>query len=186
MKSVSVDQKIKEMAKRIKELREIEGLSVEEMAREVGVTAEEYLSCERGEQDLNFAFIYLCANALSVNVTDIIEGYSPNLVSYTVTRRGEGQKVADAHGMTYYNLAYAFRNRIAEPLYVTVPFDPENEKKEIECTTHAGQECDIVISGSLKVKIGEHEEVLGEGDSIYYNSGTPHGMVATGGKDCIF
>ena len=186
MKSVSVDQKIKEMAKRIKELREIEGLSVEEMAREVGVTVEEYLSCERGEQDLNFAFIYLCANALSVNVTDIIEGYSPNLVSYTVTRRGEGQKVADAHGMTYYNLAYAIRNRIAEPLYVTVPFDPENEKKEIECTTHAGQECDIVVEGSLRVKIGEHEEVLGEGDSIYYNSGTPHGMVATGGKDCIF
>ncbi|MBO4594668.1 MAG: AMP-binding protein, partial [Clostridia bacterium] len=186
MKSISVDQKIKEMAKRIRELREIEGLTPSEMAKETDVPVEEYLACERGERDLNFAFIYLCANALAVNVTDIIEGYSPNLASYTVTRKGEGQRIADAHGMTYYNLAYAFRNRIAEPLYVTVPFDPEKERTEIECTTHAGQECDIVIEGSLKVKIGEHEEVLNAGDSVYYNSGTPHGMVAVGGKDCIF
>lgn len=187
MKSFSgLDMKIKEMAKRIKELREIEGLTVEEMATETGVSVDEYILCEKGEKDLNFAFIYRCANALSVNVTDIIEGESPRLNSYTVTRKGEGQEIAEAHGMTYYNLAYAFTNRIAEPLYVKLPFNKDAENKEIECTTHAGQECDIVVSGSLKVKVGDHEEILNAGDSIYYDSGTPHGMVATNGKDCVF
>ena len=52
--------------------------------------------------------------------------------------------------------------------------------------THAGQEFDIILSGSLKVQIGEHIEILNEGDSIYYNSSTPHGMIAVGGKDCVF
>ena len=53
-------------------------------------------------------------------------------------------------------------------------------------TTHAGQECDIVIKGRLKVQVGEHTEILEEGDSIYYDSSTPHGMIAIGGEDCYF
>ncbi len=181
-----LDFKIKEMAGRIRELREVVGFSVEEMAEKTGVTVDEYVACEAGDKDLNFAFIYRCALALSVNVTDIIEGYSPKLKGYTVTRNGAGQKIAQAHGMTYFNMAYAFQNRIAEPLYVRSVYSPDAQNKDIELTTHAGQECDIVIDGYLMVQIGEHKEVLGPGDSIYYDSDKPHGMIAVNGKDCIF
>ena len=181
-----IDLKIKEMAGRIRELREIENLSISQMAEKTGVTEQEYIACENGDSDLNFAFIYRCATALNVNVTEIIEGYSPKLKGYTVTRNGSGQKIAQAHGMTYFNLAYAFQNRIAEPLYVRSTFRADAQDKEIELTTHAGQECDIVIDGHLLVQIGDHKEVLGPGDSIYYDSDTPHGMIATNGKDCVF
>lgn len=102
-----LDLKIKEMAGRIRELRDIVGLSVSDMAAKTGVSEKEYLDCENGLSDLNFAFIYRCALALGVNVTDIIEGYSPKLKGYTVTRMGAGQQIANAHGMTYYNLAYS-------------------------------------------------------------------------------
>ena len=181
-----LDLKIKEMAGRIKELREIEGLSIEQMAVKTGVTQAEYLACESGRSDLNFAFIYRCANALNVNVTEIIEGISPKLKSYTVTRYGLGQEIANAHGMTYYNLAYAFQKRIAEPLYVRSTYREDAEKNGIELTTHAGQECDIVVEGHLLVQIGDHKEVLGPGDTIYFDSNTPHGMIATHGRDCVF
>ena len=179
-----LDFKIKEMAGRIRALREIVGLTPTQMADKTGVSETEYIECENGNKDLNFAFIYRCALALSVNVTDIIEGYSPKLKGYTVTRNGSGQKIAQAHGMTYFNLAYAFKNRIAEPLYVRSTFNADAADKDIELTTHAGQECDIVIDGYLKVQIGEHSEVLGPGDSIYYDSDTPHGMIAVNGRDC--
>ena len=185
-KTMELDFKIKEMAARIKELREIMGFSLEYMAEKTGVSPEEYSLCEEGKSDLNFAFIYRCAGAFSVNVTDIIEGYSPKLSSYTVTRRGEGQEIAEAHGMTYYNLAHAFQNRIAEPLYVKMDYNPEAEQKEIELTSHSGQECDIIVEGNLLVQIGEHKIVLGAGDSIYYNSSVPHGMIAVEGEDCVF
>ena len=181
-----LDFKIREMAARIRDLRELENLTVADMARKTGVSEEEYLRCEEGKSDLNFAFIYRCAMALNVNVTDIIEGYSPKLKSYTVTRAGAGQKVSHAHGMTYYNLAYAFRDRIAEPLYVRCLYDSQAEQRDIELTTHAGQECDLVIEGNLMVQVGEHKEVLGPGDSIYFDSDTPHGMIAVNGKDCVF
>lgn len=187
MKPVSeIDSKIMEIAERIRELRKIENLSVAEMAVKTDVSEEEYLNCENGVSDLNFAFIYRCALALNVDVTDIIEGRSPNLGFYTLTRRGEGQRIEQAHGMTYYNLAASFRKRIAEPLYVCSKYSEEAQNKSIELTTHAGQECDIVIDGFLKVQVGAHYEVLGPGDSIYYNSSSPHGMIAVGGKDCLF
>ena len=181
-----LDLKIKEMARRIRELRDIVGLSVESMAEKTGVSVSEYNDCETGKSDLNFAFIYRCALALGVNVTDIIEGYSPKLKGYTVTRNGAGQQIANAHGMTYYNLAFAFRNRIAEPLYVKSVYSEDAQHKDIELTTHEGQECDIVVDGYLMVQIGEHKEVLGPGDSIYYDSDVPHGMIAVNGRDCIF
>ena len=181
-----LDYKIKEMANRIRTLREIEEITEEDMAKFTGISTDEYIACENGEKDLNFAFIYRCALALHVNVTDIIEGDSPKLKSYIVTRSGQGEEVAKAHGMTYYNLAYNFSKRTAEPLFVKSVYDESAQHKEIELTTHAGQEIDIVIDGHLMVQVGEHREVLGPGDSIYYDSNTPHGMIAVNGKDCNF
>ena len=49
--------KIQEMAARIRELRSVTGYSAEEMAAKTDVTTAEYLACEAGEQDLNFAFL---------------------------------------------------------------------------------------------------------------------------------
>ena len=185
-KITSLDLKIKEMAARIRELRELEGKTISEMAAFTDVSEDEYIACESGEQDLNFAFIYRVSQALNVNVTEIIEGISPNLKSYTVTRKGLGQKVSQAHGMTYYNLAYAFQNRIAEPLYVKSKYNPDKQNKPMELTTHDGQEIDIVIEGQLMVQVGDHKEILGPGDTIYFDSNTPHGEMAVGEQDCIF
>ena len=184
--STGIEFRIQEMAQRIRALREIVGLSGADMARKTGVSEAEYLRCEAGECDLSFAFIYRCALALGVDVTDIIEGSSPRLAGYTVTRQGEGQRIAQAHGMVYYNLAAAYKNRIAEPLYVVSRYDPAAQDADIELTTHEGQECDIVVSGALKVQVGDHTEILGAGDSIYYDSATPHGMIAVNGADCVF
>ena len=181
-----LDFKISEVATRIKELRHISGISKETMAKLTGVSSEEYSACEEGKHDLSFAFIYRCALAFKVGVTDIIEGVSSTLKSHVVTRSGEGTKIDEAHGMTYYNLASAFKGRVSEPLYVECKYDPEAEQKDIELATHTGQELDIVLKGALKVQIGSHTEILHAGDTIYYDSSTPHGMIAVEGQDAIF
>ena len=181
-----LEYQIRDMAARIAELRQIEGYTTAEMAEKTDVTVEEYESSERGERNLTFAFIYRCALALGVDVTDIIEGTSPTLAGYTVTKKGAGQVIEKAHGMTYHSLAGAFKNRISEPLYVVAEYTPGAERRDIELTTHEGQEIDIVIKGALKVQVGGHREILHEGDSIYYDSGTPHGMIAVEGEDCLF
>ena len=179
----TMELKIKQIADRIKELRLITGLSVEEMAARTGTSVEEYEQCEAGNRNLSIAFLYHCTLSFGVDMGDLLEGKSPKLRSYALTRRGEGQRIEEAHNMVGFNLASGFRNRIALPLYMELNY---RENAAIELVTHEGQECDIVITGKMKIQIGEHTEVLNPGDCIYYDSGTPHGMVAVGGEDCSF
>ena len=181
-----MDLKIREVARRIRDLREVSGITVEEMAQRTGTTVEEYLACESGDKNLSIAFLYRCVLIFGVDMGDLLEGHSPKLRSYALTRKGQGQRIEEAHHMVGYNLAAGFRNRIALPLYMELKFREESQYEDMELVTHEGQECDIVIRGHMRIQIGEHTEVLGPGDCIYYDSATPHGMIAVNGEDCAF
>ena len=181
-----MDYKIREVALRIRELREISGFTTAEMAQRTGLTEEEYIQCESGNKNLSIAFLYRCTLSFGVDFGDLLEGHSPKLRSYALTRKGEGQRIEEAHHMVGFNLASGFRNRIGLPLYMEMNYRPGAEYEDIELTTHEGQECDIVISGHMKIQIGSHSEILHAGDTIYYDSSVPHGMIAVGGETCTF
>ena len=181
-----MDFKIREVAARIRELREISGFTVEEMAARTGVSEAEYLQCEAGSRNLSIAFLYRCTLSFGVDMSDLLEGRSAKLRAYDLTRKGEGQRIEEAHHMVGWNLAADFRNRIALPLYMEMKYRPGAEYEDIDLVTHEGQECDIVIRGHMKIQIGGHTEILHAGDTIYYDSSTPHGMIAVDGEDCAF
>ncbi len=177
---------LSEIASRIKELREIIGFSVKEMAQKTDVSESQYLIYEGGTEDIPFSFIHKCALAFGVSMTVLLEGSSAKLSTYTVTRKGFGQKTVNDDGIDISNLAPKFKNKLAEPYYVTYEYSANSQNKPIHLTTHSGQEFDLILSGKLKIQVGEHSEILEEGDSIYYNSSIPHGMIAVDGKDCTF
>ena len=168
-----MEYKLKQIADRIRELRLVTGLTVSDMAMRMGISESEYEECEAGTKTLSVAFLYHCALIFGVDMGDILEGKSPKLRSYALTRRGEGQKIEEAHHMVGYSLASGFRNRIALPLYMEMNYHEGAENEKIELVTHEGQECDIVLTGKMKIQIGDHTEILSAGDSIYYDSGTP-------------
>jgi len=177
---------LKEVARRIRDLREATGYSPEELARLTGVSVEDYRTLEAGDTDFTFTFIYKCAKACGVEVTDILEGTSATLTSFTVTRRGEGMKIVKKHGYVYNNLAPKFKDKLAEPFLVKFPYLPEEQDAPMKLSSHNGQEFDVIVKGSLKVQVGGHVEVLNEGDSIFYNSLIPHGMIAVSEGGCEF
>ena len=184
--AVRSEDKLREIAFRIKEMREISGISAEDMAKKTEVSVAEYNNYEAGKLDFPFTFIHKCSQVFGIGITDLLEGVSAHLSSYTVTRKGMGQPTAKESGIEIQNLAPFFDKKIAEPYWVRYSYDPTLQDKPIHLTKHSGQEFDLVLSGKLKVQIGEHTELLNEGDSIYYNSSTPHGMIAVDGKDCLF
>ena len=53
-----MDFKIREVAGRVRELREISGFTVEEMAQRTDLSVEEYIQCEAGNRNLSIAFLY--------------------------------------------------------------------------------------------------------------------------------
>ncbi len=177
---------LSEVANRIREMREIMGWTAAEMAQKTEVSEPQYVEYEQGKVDLPFTFIHKCALAFDVEMTELLEGKTAKLSSYTVTRKGHGQETAKEDGIEIRNLAPKFKDKMSEPYMVRYEYNPELQNKPIHLTNHSGQEFDLVLEGSLKVQIGEHTEILHEGDSIYYNSSTPHGMIAVDGKDCLF
>ena len=179
-------KELSEIASRIKEMREIMGFSEAEMALKTEVSVRDYLQFERGKTDMPFTFIYKAAMAFGIGITDLLEGHAARLTSYTVTRKSEGIDTAREDGILIQNLAPKFRDKIAQPYWVKYEYSEAQQNAPIHTVSHAGQEFDLVLSGTLLVQVGENKELLHEGDSIYYDSSAPHGMIAVDGKDCVF
>ena len=181
-----MDTALSEVGVRIKELREISDISIDEMADYTGVSTEEYKKYEAGKEDLSFTFIFRCAKRFGLDPTELLKGSSPTLSEYDVNRANDGLPVARRVGFSYKNIAPMFKDKNAQPFLVKTKYSEEDQKNPIHMSRHEGQEFDYITKGSLKVVVDGHEEILNEGDSIYYNSGKDHGMIAVGGKDCEF
>ena len=175
-----------DVAMRIREMREILGYSTRKMAELTQISEDTYQLYESGSVDLPFTFMHNCAKAFGVEIPVLLEGHSAKLSGYTVTRKGKGLVTASEDGITIQNMAPMFRKKLATPYWVTYEYSEELQNQPIHTTTHDGQEFDLVVKGALRIRIGEHEEVLREGDSIFYKSSTPHGMIAIDGQDCVF
>ncbi len=177
---------IKEVAERLKGLREAYELSMNSFCEKTGISVEDYKKIESGEKDFSVTFLYKCSELFDVDLVELLTGAAPRLSNYSIVRKGEGLPIARRERFAYQHLAYRFKDKKIEPLMVTAPFDEREQDKPIRLSVHEGQEWDFIIRGSLKFVIGEHTEVLKEGDSLFYNSNQPHGMIATGGSDCEF
>lgn len=181
-----MEARIVEIAERIRGLREMLDLTPAEVAEAAGVTEQEYLDSENGKSDLSFTFLYRCADKFGVDIVELLTGENPHLSFYSIVRKGAGLDMKRRPGLKYGHLGYRFKGKLAEPFLVYAPYLEEEQDKPIPLSTHEGQEFDYILSGSLKVQMEGHTEILHEGDSIFYDSGRGHGMIATGGKPCEF
>ena len=186
MQNQNTATQLMDIAARIREMREILGYSSRKMAEQTEVTEETYRQYESGMVDLPFTFLHKCAKAFGVEMSVLLEGHSAKLSGYTVTRKGKGLTTASEDGITIQDMAPMFRQKLATPYYVTYEYAEELQDQPIHTVTHDGQEFNLVIKGAMRIRVGDHEEELHEGDSIFYKSSTPHGMIAIEGKDCIF
>ena len=186
MNNTNTSTQLLDIATRISGMREILGYSVSKMAELTEVTEEVYRQYETGTVDLPFTFLHKCAKVFGVEITVLLEGHSAKLSGYTVTRRGKGLVTASEDGITIQDMAPMFRKKLATPYWVTYKYSADLQDKPIHTTTHSGQEFNLVIKGAMRIKVGDHEEELREGDSIFYKSSTPHGMIAVDGQDCVF
>ncbi|MCL2884436.1 MAG: cupin domain-containing protein [Oscillospiraceae bacterium] len=175
-----------DIAQRIRSLREDLGIGADEMAALTGCTAEQYRRLEDGKEDFSASFIYKVADRCGVDMVELMTGESPRLSDYTLVRAGGGAPIARRAGFDYRHLAAHFKHKLAEPLLVTAPYDVEAERAPIPLSRHEGQEFDFILSGQLKIEIDGHVELMNAEDSIFYDSGNPHGMVAAGGQECRF
>ncbi len=172
------------IAVRIKELREISGISAESFALEVNVELDLLLGYESGKTDIPVGFLYKVAHRFKMELSALLSGDQPKLHVYSVVRKGKGLNVDRRKQYNYENLAYNFIHKSVEPFLVTVA--PDSENKIPEFNSHPGQEFNFVLEGSLLVIVDGHEIHLNEGDSIYFDSSYSHAMKALNDQSAKF
>lgn len=179
-----MNEEILQIAKRIKGLREISGISQESLSLELGIGLDEYKSMENGETDISLAFLIKISNRFKIELAALMTGDNPRLHQYYVVRKGHGVKVERRKQYKYESLAHNFAHKLAEPFIVTV--EPEIDNNNLQFNSHPGQEFNYVLEGSMTIILDGHEIQLNEGDSIYFNSTYKHAMKAMNNKPVRF
>lgn len=181
-----MEPNIKEVAGRIRALREDMDLTMQEMADATGRSVAEYAAQESGEHDLSFTFLYKCAERLGVDVIELLTGENPHLTGYSLTRAADGLSIKRRAGFEYLHKAPHFKGKLCEPFLVTAPYLEEEQNEPIHLSRHAGQEFDYILSGKMRFAYEDHVEELEAGDALLYDSGRGHGMIAIDGEPCTF
>jgi len=177
-----MDEQIKQIAERLRGLREALQLPLEDVADECGISVEQYRDSESGKEDISVSMLQKIAHNYHISLDELMFGEEPKMTSYFVTRAGKGVSIERTKAYKYQSLASGFRGRIADPFIVTV--EPNNNT--MFYNTHDGQEFNLVIKGSMQLCINGKELTLNEGDSIYFDSKQPHGMKALNGEQVQF
>ena len=179
-----MDEQIKQIAERLRGLREVLELKVEEVAKDCDLSVEEYNKAESGGSDISVSMLQKIARKYGVALDALMFGEEPKMSSYFVTRAGMGTSIERTKAYKYQSLAAGFKDRIADPFIVTV--EPKGEDCPMTFNSHTGQEFNLVVSGRMLISINGKELILDEGDSIYFDSKQPHGMKALDGKSVQF
>ena len=171
-----MSEEIRQIAERLVGLRDALDLRPEDIASTCNIDLETYLGYESGEKDIPVSFLHQIAKHYGVELPALMFGSEPRMNSYFLTRKDKGVAVERTKAYKYQSLAAGFANRKADPFMVTV--EPSAPEPPFTLNTHPGQEFNLVLEGSMHLRIGEKELVLNEGDSIIFDSTRPHGMKA--------
>lgn len=173
---------LKNIALRIRDLREISGLTPEKIANHFNLTVEKYLTYENASEDIPMGFLLDFARFFKVEFTDLLTGGTPMLHTFSYVKKDRGVQVDRRAHYNYMHLAYNFADKKAEPFLVTI----EPNDSPISLNIHEGQEFNYCVEGKIMILINGQELILEPGDSLYFNSLSPHGMKALDGKTAKF
>lgn len=175
---------ITQIASRLKGLREVNELTVEDVSRDCNLDPDLYRTYESGQCDIPVGVLHVIAHTYNLELITLLTGDEPHMHQYALTRKMQGSKANRNVAYKYQALAQGFIQRKADPFIVTV--EPKDPKEPLHVNKHSGQEFNYILKGRLNLRINEKDMILEEGDSIYFDSSLPHGMVALDNKNCQF
>ena len=171
-----MNDQIKQIAERLRGLRDVLDLTAADIAADCEISLEEYQRAESGQSDISVSMLQTIARKYNMSLDVLMFGEEPKMSTYFLTRAGKGISVERSKAYKYESLASGFRNRKSDPFIVTV--EPKPEDAPLHLNSHPGQEFNYVLEGRLLLSINGKELILNPGDSLYFDSMQPHGMKA--------
>jgi transcriptional regulator with XRE-family HTH domain len=155
----------------IKRLREERKITLRTLARSTGISASFLSQIETGKAAPSLDTLKNIADYLSTTIGSLI-GETQPAASSPVMRPNERRHLDQlGSGVNIYLLTSPDQNKQMEPLLFKM-----NEKASSGATMykHFGQEFVLILKGTMEIVLNDAVYILKKGDSIYFNSSTPH------------
>jgi transcriptional regulator with XRE-family HTH domain len=173
------------LGKKVQLFREMRNLSLEEVSKRSGLCVDEIEKIEKGDLIPSLTPLIKIARVLGTRLGSFLdddENLGPVVTrkeTHTSITRFSNRDGAVSSDLDFFSLAQNKTSRHMEPFLIDI--HPLSEK-EYRMSSHEGEECIYVLSGSIEVKYGTETHVLNEGDSIYYDSIVEHHVHSASGE----
>lgn len=158
----------KSVGAHIRLLRERRGMSVTELARQVGVTKGQISQIERGLSNASIPVLRAIAKALGVPLFTLFVDDDPR----DALVRHDQRRLLQIPGSDIVRelLVPDLHRKI---VLISAKFEP-GESSSSEASSHSGEECILVLKGRMRIEVNGHALDLEQGDSFYFDSTVPH------------
>jgi len=154
---------------RIAKERLVRGLSLEDLAERAGISRGLLSQLERGIGNPSLTTLAGLAAALDVPLGSFFAGGKNN--DDIVVRRNARKRLILADRRMKYQLLVPDLQGSLSMLYIELPPAFSNEQTPF---SHTGEECELVLEGTVEAHIGSRSFLLKPGDSIRFPSAIPH------------
>lgn len=160
---------------KIKGIRELKSISMEEMAQMSGLQIQYLEAIEANAQVPTIGELIKIVRVLGVRVGTILDDCTND--GPVISRAQEWQdnpvtrsKEGSCSPMSYFSLSSKKQDRHMETYIVNL--HPNDGEKGL--SSHEGEEFMYVMEGEVEVRYGKEVHMLSKGDTIYYDSIVPH------------
>lgn len=163
-----------ELGDKIRSLRQKQKISIEQLSSKTGLSKGLISQIERDITGPSVASLWKISKALNVTMNYFFDEYDD---FNQVVRKNERKKIMMKNANRIYELLSPNLKKQIEMLWIEI--EPGESNSE-ELISHDGEECGVVLKGTLRIISGEKTYDLNEGDSIYLDSTIPHRYVNVG------
>jgi transcriptional regulator with XRE-family HTH domain len=171
----------------IRRARQAQGLSLRALSARAGLPYSTLSKLENGKMMLTYDKLIRLAQALNVDIKDIVSDVGHAASPVAVGRRSvthAGQELdAESERHVHHYPAADLLGKMMIPIIIDVQARSVDELGGL--VRHAGEEYLYVLSGAMELHSDLYAPLLlGPGDSVYFDSGMAHGYVRSSANPC--
>lgn len=159
----------------IRELRQQHGLTIAEVAEQVGLSRGMLSKIENAQTSTSLETLAKLAGALGVSLATLFRNYNMPEGGAQLVKHGEGMEVVrrgTKRGHTYHLLAYdQGPTKLFEPFLITM----DDASEVFPTFEHPGIEFIHMLAGKIEYRHGQSTYLLEPGDSLTFQGDIPHG-----------
>ncbi|MBB3664669.1 transcriptional regulator with XRE-family HTH domain [Prauserella sediminis] len=167
------------LGNRIRDLRKENDLTLRQLAARIEVSPGLLSQIENGTTDPSLTTIRKLAAAFG---TSLAEMFSDDAPPVHITRPGDRPQLRRSGGHLLYDRLTPGRGDLEVLIGRLAPGEATSD----EPWSHASTECTLVTDGTLTVELGDDTYTLDTGESVTFDSRTPHRYVNAGDRSAEF